>query len=189
MRRGADGRRGLDALRDQARKRARELRKRGELDGTLQQVKQLLEDAVEAERRELFPDPSDAARMAEAELATLPDDTARAVRALSEYPWRSEEARADYEKIQDLLREEVLDAQFEGMKQAMAGARARGPRAGPRDDERPQRHARRRRPRRAHARGLRELHGRARRVLPGARRRTSRNWSTRWPGGRRRRRG
>ncbi|MHA3704741.1 VWA domain-containing protein [Jatrophihabitans sp. YIM 134969] len=123
MRRGADGRRGLDALRAQARKRARELRKRGELDGTLQQVKQLLENALEAERRELFPDPSDAARMAEAELATLPDDTARAVRALSEYPWRSDEARADYEKIQDLLREEVLDAQFEGMKQAMQGAR------------------------------------------------------------------
>ena len=123
MRRGADGRRGLDALRAQARKRARELRKRGELDGTLQQVKQLLDNALEAERRELFPDPSDAARMAEAELATLPDDTARAVRALSEYPWRSDEARADYEKIQDLLREEVLDAQFEGMKQAMQGAR------------------------------------------------------------------
>jgi uncharacterized protein with von Willebrand factor type A (vWA) domain len=123
MRRGADGRRGLDALRAQARKRARELRKRGELDGTLQQVKELLENALEAERRDLFPDPSDAARMAEAELATLPDDTARAVRALSEYPWRSDEARADYEKIQDLLREEVLDAQFEGMKQAMQGAR------------------------------------------------------------------
>lgn len=122
LRRGVDGRRGLDALRAQARKRARELRKRGELDGTLQQVKELLEHALGEERRELFPDPSDNARMAEAELDTLPSDTARAVRQLSEYQWRSDQARSDYEQIQELLRQEVLDAQFQGMKQAMQGA-------------------------------------------------------------------
>ncbi|HZZ97188.1 MAG TPA: VWA domain-containing protein [Jatrophihabitantaceae bacterium] len=122
LRRGADGRDGLDALRRRARERARELRHRGQLDGTLQKVKELLDKAVEAERRELFPDPSDNARMAEAELDTLPDDTARAVRALSEYQWRSNEARLAYQQIQDMLRDEVLDAQFAGMREALQSA-------------------------------------------------------------------
>ena len=53
------------------------------------------------------------------ELDTLPDDVAGAVRALDDYQWRSDEARATYEAIQDMLRREVLDAQFAGMKQAL----------------------------------------------------------------------
>jgi uncharacterized protein with von Willebrand factor type A (vWA) domain len=85
-------------------------------------VKELLDRALEAERRELFPDPSDAARMAEAELDNLPQDTARAVRQLSDYSWRSAEARAAYQQIQDMLRDEVLDAQFAGMRDAMQSA-------------------------------------------------------------------
>jgi uncharacterized protein with von Willebrand factor type A (vWA) domain len=122
LRRGADGRNGLDALRRKARERARELRHSGQLDGTLQKVKELLDQAVEAERRELFPDPDDSARMAEAELDALPDDTARAVRQLAEFQWRSDEARLAYQQIQDMLRDEVLDAQFAGMRQALQSA-------------------------------------------------------------------
>ncbi|MGH8862153.1 MAG: hypothetical protein ACRDVG_13135, partial [Jatrophihabitantaceae bacterium] len=122
LRRGSDGRNGLDALRRKARERARELRHSGQLDGTLQKVRELLDQAVEAERRELFPDPDDSARMAEAELDTLPDDTARAVRQLADYRWRSNEARQAYQQIQDMLRDEVLDAQFAGMRQALQSA-------------------------------------------------------------------
>ncbi len=122
LRRGADGRNGLDALRRRARDRARELRRSGQLDGTLQKVRELLDQAVEAERRELFPDPSDNARMAEAELDALPSDTARAVRQLADYQWRSDEARAAYQQIQDMLRDEVLDAQFAGMRDALQSA-------------------------------------------------------------------
>ncbi len=122
LRRGASGRNGLDSLRRRARDRARELRRRGQLDGTLQQVRELLDQAVEAERRALFPDPHDSARMAEAELDALPRDTARAVRQLSDYQWRSPEAREKYQQIQDLLRSEVLDAQFAGMRDALANA-------------------------------------------------------------------
>jgi uncharacterized protein with von Willebrand factor type A (vWA) domain len=122
LRRGTDGRNGLDALRRKARERARELRQSGQLDGTLQKVKELLDQAVEAERRDLFPDPSDNARMAEAELDTLPDDTARAVRQLADYQWRSDEARLAYQQIQDMLRNEVLDSQFAGMRNAMQSA-------------------------------------------------------------------
>ena len=122
LRRGADGLRGLDDLRRQVAKRQRQARQQGRLDGTLQEVRELLEQALEAERRELFPDPSDAARMRELELDTLPDDTARAVQALKPYDWRSDEARQAYEAIDDLLRREVLDSQFKGMKAALEHA-------------------------------------------------------------------
>ena len=122
LRKGADGLRGLDDLRRQVAKRQRQARQKGQLDGTLQEVRELLEQALEAERRELFPDPSDAARMRELELDTLPDDTARAVQALKPYDWRSQEAREAYEAIDDLLRREVLDSQFKGMKQALEQA-------------------------------------------------------------------
>ena len=122
LRRGPSGRNGLDSLRRRARDRARELRRSGRLDGTLQQVRELLDQALEAERRALFPDPDDGARLAEAELDALPKDTARAVRQLSDYQWRSPEAREKYQQIQDLLRSEVLDAQFAGMRNALANA-------------------------------------------------------------------
>ncbi len=122
LRKGADGMRGLDDLRRKVAKAQREARNQGQLDGTLQEVKALLEQAVELEKSALFPDPSDAARMAELELETLPRDTARAVQALKPYEWRSPEARAAYEQIEDLLRREVLDSQFKGMKQALEGA-------------------------------------------------------------------
>jgi uncharacterized protein with von Willebrand factor type A (vWA) domain len=122
MHRGADGRDGLDSLRRKARQRARQLRRSGQLDGTLQQVRELLDAALEEERQALFPDPDDAARMAEAELDALPSDTARAVRQLSDYQWRSAQAREKYEQIQELLRSEVLDAQFAGMRDALQNA-------------------------------------------------------------------
>jgi uncharacterized protein with von Willebrand factor type A (vWA) domain len=92
------------------------------MDGTLQEVRELLDRALEAERRELFPDPDDAARLAEAELDALPEDTAGAVRALKDFDWRSPEARQAYEQIQDLLRREVLDSSFASMKQALQNA-------------------------------------------------------------------
>lgn len=88
MRSGVDGRSGLDALRQQARNRARNLRRSARLDGTLEEVRRLLEQALESERSALFPDPSDAARLAESELDALPADTSRAVRHLADYQWR-----------------------------------------------------------------------------------------------------
>ena len=119
LQRGTDGLRGLDQLRRQIAKRQREARRKGELDGTLQEVRDLLDKAVGLEQQALFPDPSDAARMAELELESLPHDTARAVQQLREYDWRSQEARETFEQIDDLLRKEVLDSQFRGMKQAL----------------------------------------------------------------------
>ncbi|TDD27037.1 hypothetical protein E1287_35375 [Actinomadura sp. KC06] len=121
---GAQGRpsnmRGLDDMLRQVRERRRALRDRGRLDGTLEQARALLDTAIGQERAELFPDPSDDARLREAELDTLPSDTSQAIRRLSDYDWRSDAARQTFEQLKDLLRREVLDAQFQGMKQALA---------------------------------------------------------------------
>jgi uncharacterized protein with von Willebrand factor type A (vWA) domain len=122
LQQGAHGLHGLDDLRRRVRQRARAARQRGRLDGTLERVRELLDRALAAERRALFPEPTDAARLAEAELDALPNDPARAVRQLSEYNWRSDEARQAYEEIRDLLRREVLDSQFRGMRDALRGA-------------------------------------------------------------------
>src|SRR3954463_2271792 len=119
LRRGIDGRRGLDQLRRSVRDRLRQARQAGRMDGTLEQVRELLDQAVEAERSALFPDPDDAARLAEAALDSLPQETAGAVRALKDHQWRSPEAAQAYQQIQDLLRQEVLDSSFQGMKQAL----------------------------------------------------------------------
>ncbi|TDB94081.1 hypothetical protein [Actinomadura sp. 7K534] len=111
--------RGLDDMLRQVRERRRALRDRGRLDGTLEEARALLDTAIGQERAELFPDPGDEARLREAELDTLPSDTSQAIRRLSDYDWRSDAARQTFERLKDLLRREVLDAQFQGMKQAL----------------------------------------------------------------------
>jgi uncharacterized protein with von Willebrand factor type A (vWA) domain len=119
LRRGMSGHQGLDDLLRRVRERQRELRDRGRLDGILEQARALLDTAVGQERAELFPDPADDARLREAELDALPQDTAQAIRQLADYDWRSAAARQTFEKLKDLLRREVLDSQFRGMKQTL----------------------------------------------------------------------
>ncbi|HEY1698113.1 MAG TPA: hypothetical protein VGG75_00150 [Trebonia sp.] len=119
LRRGWKDRHGLDDMLRRVRERQRELRNQGRLDGMLEQARALLDTAVGQERAELFPDPSDEARLREADLDTLPSDTSQAIRQLSDYDWRSPAARETFDKLKDLLRKEVLDSQFKGMKQAL----------------------------------------------------------------------
>ncbi|MFE9320287.1 VWA domain-containing protein [Nocardia sp. NPDC052278] len=119
LRRGMREMRGLDELTRQVWQRRAEISRRHRLDGTLQQVRELLEQALKAERRELFPDPSDDARFAEAQLDALPPSTAAAVNELADYQWRSEAGRENYQKIRDLLGQELLESRFQGMKQAL----------------------------------------------------------------------
>ncbi|MFZ0322702.1 MAG: hypothetical protein WAN48_01055 [Actinomycetes bacterium] len=117
-----DGSGGLQELLRQVRQRQRELRESGRLDGTLEQVRDLLDSAVEAEQAALFPDPDDDARFREAQLDALPTDTARAVRELAEYDWRSPNAREAYDQIKQLLQREVIDQQFAGLRDSLASA-------------------------------------------------------------------
>ncbi|WP_158884151.1 vWA domain-containing protein [Amycolatopsis anabasis] len=129
LRRGTRDTAGLDELTRRVWQRRAEIQRRHRLDGTLQEVQRLLDEALDAERRALFPDPSDEARFAEAELDALPPGTAAAVRELAEYRWRSEQGRENYERIRELIGRELLDSRFEGMKDALRNA-------GPEDVER-----------------------------------------------------
>jgi uncharacterized protein with von Willebrand factor type A (vWA) domain len=120
LRRGFDGSHGLDDLAARVRRMRQAARDRGRLGGTLDQVRAALDQALAQERDALAAEDTDEARWAELELATLPDDTAGAVRGLADYDWHSQEARATYEAIRDMLRREVLDAQFAGLRQALS---------------------------------------------------------------------
>jgi uncharacterized protein with von Willebrand factor type A (vWA) domain len=123
LRRGTgDGPRGLDEMLRKIREQRRELRDKGRLGGTLDEVRRLVDTAIGQERAALFPDPSDDARFREATLDALPNDTARAVRELDSYEWKSPEAAQTFEQVKDLLRREVLDTQFRGMKEALENA-------------------------------------------------------------------
>jgi uncharacterized protein with von Willebrand factor type A (vWA) domain len=119
LRRGMEDRRGLDDLTRQVWQRRSRLQRDNRLDGTLQEVRELLERALEAERTALANEESDDARFREMQLDALPSDTGGAVRELDSYDWRSAEAREAYQEIRDLLGREMLDQRFAGMKQAM----------------------------------------------------------------------
>ncbi|GAB3018263.1 vWA domain-containing protein [Mycobacterium bourgelatii] len=122
MRRGTKNMPGADRLAAEANRRRRELLRRNNLDGTLQEIKRLLDEAVLAERKELARALDDDARFNELQLEALPSSPAKAVQELSEYNWRSNEARQKYDQIKDLLGREMLDQRFAGMKQALQGA-------------------------------------------------------------------
>lgn len=122
LRRGGGNMRGTDRLAAEANRRRRELLSRNNLDGTLQDIKRLLDEAVLAERKELARALDDDARFGELQLDALSPSPAKAVQELSDYEWRSGEAREKYEQIKDLLGREMLDQRFAGMKQALEGA-------------------------------------------------------------------
>src|SRR4051794_14054491 len=122
LRRGTGERRGLDDLTREVWRRRSRLQRDNRLDGTLQEVRELLRKAIQAERDTLARDDGDDARFREMQLDALPADTGGAVRELAEYDWRSSDAREAYEQIRDLLGREMLDQRFQGMKQAMENA-------------------------------------------------------------------
>ena len=120
LRRGADGRRGLSDVRRDLARRRRRLERSGDLGGTLDRVRQQLDQVLAAEREALAAEDGDSSRLAELALDALPPDTGGAVRELSGYSWHSPEAEAGFRRIQQMLQREVLDAQFAGIKQALA---------------------------------------------------------------------
>lgn len=122
LRRGTKNTPGADRLAAEANRRRRELLQNNNLDGTLQEIKKLLDDAVLAERKELARALDDDARFGELQLESLSPSPAKAVQELADYDWRSSEAREKFEQIKDLLGREMLDQRFAGMKQAMENA-------------------------------------------------------------------
>lgn len=125
LRRGGQDQRGLDDLARQVAERRRDILRRHNLDGTMQQVRELLDKAVLAERGQLARDvvmDDDDRTFREMQLDQLPASTAAAVSELASYDWQSSEARAAYDEIKDLLGRELLDQRFAGMKKALEGA-------------------------------------------------------------------
>lgn len=125
LRRGGTDQAGLDELARKVAERRREILQRNNLDGTMREVRELLDKAVLAERgqlaRDITMDDSDRA-FRELMLDNLPTSTPAAVSELASYDWQSAEAREAYEQIKDLLGRELLDQRFAGMKQALEGA-------------------------------------------------------------------
>ena len=125
LRRGGRDQAGLDDLARRVAERRRDLTSKNNLDGTLQEIKELLDKAVLAERKQLARDTEidDSDRMlAEMQLDALPASPAAAVTELNSYDWKSSEARENFEKIKDLLGREMLDQRFAGMKEALENA-------------------------------------------------------------------
>ncbi|HYJ49370.1 MAG TPA: hypothetical protein VEX12_05585, partial [Microbacterium sp.] len=125
LRRGTRDQQGLDDLARRVRERRADLVRRHRLDGTLEEVRRLLDHAVLEERKHLVRDvdmDDDARSFAEMRLENLPPGTAAAVNELSDYEWRSPAARADYAHIKELLGRELLDQRFAGMKDALENA-------------------------------------------------------------------
>jgi len=125
LRRGSNDQAGLDELARRVAEKRREILQRNNLDGTMREVRELLDKAVLAERGQLARDITmdDSDRMLrEMTLDNLSPSTAAAVSELASYDWQSSEAREAYEEIKDLLGRELLDQRFAGMKQALEGA-------------------------------------------------------------------
>jgi uncharacterized protein with von Willebrand factor type A (vWA) domain len=119
MRDGMSDRGGLEEMARRIRERRKQLSRSGQLDGLLSDLRELLDQAMTAERAELFPDPSDDARFREALLDNVPEDVGRAVRELSSYDWRSTEARELFEQIRERLQRDVIDQQFKDLTQGV----------------------------------------------------------------------
>ncbi|RKN49600.1 VWA domain-containing protein [Micromonospora endolithica] len=122
LRRGPQGRGGLDDLAARARRLRRAALRRGDLDGAVTRSRALLDQALAAERDALRGRDDEDARFAEAVLDNLPRSTARAVQELSGYEWASDEARQTYQRILGGLRDEVLGQRFAGLREAARAA-------------------------------------------------------------------
>ena len=122
---GPEGAEGYDQLAARIAERRQELLQRGNLQGTLNEVRKLLDAAVLAERGQLARDVGmdDLDRsMREMTLENLPNSPAAAVTELGGYDWASNEAREKYDQIRDLIGRELLDQRFDGMKNLLENA-------------------------------------------------------------------
>ncbi|AZI57990.1 VWA domain-containing protein [Nakamurella antarctica] len=122
LRQGSKHRQGLDDLARRVNAQRRKLQGNHRVDGTLQEVRGLLEQALHQEREALVSQNTDDARFREFQLDALPGDTGSAVKELSNYDFISAEAQQSFDQIQQLLGREMLDQLFAGMKAALEHA-------------------------------------------------------------------
>ena len=130
---------GLDALRRRLAQERKAALSRYRLDDILADIREELAAIVAAERRGIERrmaggsddrgrDPAlerlaaDLAARRQASLDALPADVGERIRALGEYDFLEPEARDRYRALVERLQGQVLDAAFEGMSDAIAGA-------------------------------------------------------------------
>src|SRR6184192_2301240 len=118
---------GLEQLLKQLREaRERELG-RYNLDSTVEELRQKVQDVIDTERggidRRLKESEPDArklldriARQRNDQLDRLPDDTGGRVKALRDYEFVDDEARQKFEELMQKLQKQILDQMFQGIK-------------------------------------------------------------------------
>lgn len=119
LRTGTSDAAGLDELTRRLWQQRSRLQRHHRLDGTISEVRKLLDRALEQERLALAADTTEDARFRELGLDALPPDVAGQVDELASYDWRSPDARETFEEIQRMLGQEVLEQRFQGIRQAM----------------------------------------------------------------------
>lgn len=119
MRTGSKDRTGLDEMYRQIRERYNQVRQSAAMNGLLDDLHAMLEQALDTERRALFPDPSDDARFAEAVLDAIPSDVPNAMKELDNYRWRSPLAEKIYQEMKQRLHNDVIDQQFKDLSQTL----------------------------------------------------------------------
>jgi len=128
---------GLRQLLEQLRRRKRDTLDRHDLGGVYDDIAERLRDVVEAERAELDRLAAQAAESGDArrqeisqqamadrrlQLDLLPSDLAGQVQGLQQYDFTSSEAQEAFEQLLDELRDQLLQAQFGQMADAMRQA-------------------------------------------------------------------
>ena len=122
LRRGTKNMPGADRLAAEANRRRRELLQRNNLDGTLQEIKKLLDEAVLAERKDWRARSTTTPGSPNCSWSRCRRRRPRPSRSSPTTTGAAQEAREKYEQIKDLLGREMLDQRFAGMKQALENA-------------------------------------------------------------------
>jgi uncharacterized protein with von Willebrand factor type A (vWA) domain len=101
---------GLEQMRARMRHIMEERRRRSQLGGALDELRDGLDEIEAIERAELTGAADDDARFQEMLLDALPPDTAGRIRELQDYPFRSDEAAERFAHLMEELRRQMLDA-------------------------------------------------------------------------------
>ncbi len=120
LRRGPNGRRGLDDLLARARRMRREAMRRGQLDGAVTRAQQLLDQALAAERDALAANATTRPPGSPSPAGQPAPLDGPGGRGAADYEWASDEARALYQQILDELRQEIVEQRFRGLTQALS---------------------------------------------------------------------
>jgi uncharacterized protein with von Willebrand factor type A (vWA) domain len=122
---------GLDELLKQLREKREQELSRYNLDSTVEQVRQQLQEVVETERNGIDRRVDEAAegppqklmervaRQRKAELDRLPEDLGGRVKALRDYEFVDDEARQKFEELLKQLQEQITQQMFQGMRQSL----------------------------------------------------------------------